>query len=98
MSENNQKKSEKFAEVIGKKAQRKIKAQQVKNKAIWYALGTSGLVGWSVILPTMLGLSLGIWIDQKFSSSYSWTLMGLVIGIVLGCYNAWYWIEKQRNK
>ncbi len=98
MTEKNQNNPDNFSQDIGKKAERKIKAQKEKNKAIWYGLGMSGLVGWSVMLPTMLGLSLGIWIDQRFPSAYSWTLMGLFIGIFLGCLNAWYWIEKEQNR
>jgi F-type H+-transporting ATPase subunit epsilon len=76
----------------------KLLDEQEKNKGIWYGLGMSGLVGWAVTVPTLLGLALGVWIDQHLISSYSWTLMGLIIGITLGCLNAWYWIEKERNK
>ncbi|MDJ0774758.1 MAG: AtpZ/AtpI family protein [Mastigocoleus sp. MO_167.B18] len=34
--------------------------------------------------------------DSHFPSPYSWTLMLLFVGVVLGCMNAWYWIERER--
>ncbi len=80
---------------IEKKEARKIKARAEKDKGIWFGLGMFGLVGWSVAIPTLLFLGIGIWIDVKIPSKYSWTLMLLIIGVITGCWNAWYWVKKQ---
>lgn len=84
-----------FAEQIGRKSSRKIRAREKGKKSLWYGLGMFGLVGWSVSIPTLLFLILGIWIDRNYQSPYSWTLMMLVIGIILGCLNAWFWVKKE---
>ena len=83
-----------FLARVGGKADRKLKAQQEK-KSVWFGLGLFGLVGWSVAIPTLLGIALGVWIDNHLPSRYSWTLMLLVIGLGLGCFNAWYWVKKE---
>ena len=83
-----------FQRQIASKSDRKLKAKKEKNN-IWLGLGTFGMVGWSVAIPTLLCISLGVWIDSQIESKYSWTLMLLFIGIVLGCFNAWYWITKE---
>ncbi|MEM9449541.1 MAG: AtpZ/AtpI family protein [Cyanobacteria bacterium P01_E01_bin.6] len=83
-----------FLENIGDKASRKLKSRQT-HKSVWFALGMFGMVGWAVALPTIMGVALGIWIDRHVNSQYSWTLMLLVIGMGLGCWNAWYWIKKE---
>ena len=88
---------EEFRATVEKKAQRKLKAQKEGYRAIWYGLGTSGIVGWLVTIPTVLATFLGVWIDKRWSSPYSWTLMLMLIGIVFGCFSAWYWIEQQRQ-
>lgn len=67
------------------------------DRGIWFGLGMFGLVGWSVIIPTMAGLAVGIWIDATWPSPYSWTLMCLIMGVGLGCYNAWHWIGRERR-
>jgi ATP synthase protein I len=83
-----------FSQQVESKTKRKLKARQTP-KNIWFGLGMFGLVGWSVAIPTLMGVSLGIWIDTHFQSRYSWTLMLLVIGLALGCLNAWYWLHKE---
>ena len=56
-----------------------------------------GVIGWSVAIPTLLGIFIGIWIDTTWPSRFSWTLMLLFAGVVLGCLNAWSWIERERR-
>lgn len=91
-------KSVEFAEQIRKNSSRKIRSRKEKNKGLWYGLGMFGLVGWSVSIPTLLLLVLGIWIDSTYKSSYSWTLMMLVFGMGVGCLNAWYWVKKESEE
>ncbi len=79
---------------IARKSDRKIKARN-EPQNIWFGLGMFGMVGWSVAIPSLLGIALGVWIDTHIESKYSWTLMLLVIGVALGCFNAWYWISKE---
>ena len=87
-----------FEQEISTKSQRKLKAMRDGDRTILQGLGLFGMVGWSVMVPTLLGIALGIWIDRRFPSPYSWTLMFLFIGIALGCWNAWYWIEKEQQR
>lgn len=87
-----------FQQILQPKLARKKRSQQEEENSIWWGLGMYGLVGWSVAIPTIIGITLGRWIDQKWQTSYSWTLMLLFIGMILGCWNAWYWIERERQK
>ncbi|MGD8512954.1 MAG: AtpZ/AtpI family protein [Deltaproteobacteria bacterium] len=79
------------------KEARKIRARHQKDGSVWFGLGMFGLVGWSVAIPTILGVALGVWIDLKWTSRYSWTLMLLIIGIGVGCLNAWFWVSRERK-
>jgi ATP synthase protein I len=83
-----------FSQEVGTKAARKIKARNSK-QGVWFGLGMMGLIGWSVVVPTLLGAALGIWLDDHHAGSHSWTLMLLVIGLVIGCLNAWHWVAKE---
>ena len=83
-----------FQRQIASKSDRKIQARK-EAKNIWVGLRMFGMVGWSVAIPTLLGIALGVWIDTHIQSKYSWTLMLLIIGVALGCFNAWYWISKE---
>lgn len=90
--------NDRFAEKIKIKSDRKIRARNERQKGLWYGLGMFGLVGWSVAIPTLLFLVAGIWIDTRYQSQYSWTLMMLVLGISLGCLNAWFWVKRESEE
>ena len=84
-----------FSREVGAKAERKLKARRNATQGIWFGLGMMGLIGWSVVVPTLLGAALGIWLDNRHPGNHSWTLMLLVIGLVIGCLNAWHWVGKE---
>ncbi len=84
-----------FSRQVGAQAARKLKARRHAPKSVWFGLGMSGLVGWSVTIPTLIGAALGIWVDKQYSSQYSWTLMLLFMGLIIGCLNAWLWVQSE---
>lgn len=84
-----------LSQQVHSKETRRIRGRRQKRHGMYFGLGMFGLVGWSVAIPTFLGLAAGIWIDQTWPSRFSWTLMGLLGGVILGCYNAWYWVNKE---
>jgi ATP synthase protein I len=57
-----------------------------------------GLVGWSVAIPTLIGIAIGLWLDRRWPGEVSWTLTFLILGITLGCLNAWYWIKQESRR
>jgi ATP synthase protein I len=87
-----------FSRQVGAQAARKLKAQRGAAKGVWFGLGMSGLIGWSVTVPTLIGAALGLWVDKHYPSRFSWTLMLLLIGLVIGCLNAWHWVASEYNK
>jgi len=84
-----------FSRQVGAQAARKLKAQRRGTPSLWFGLGMSGLVGWTVTVPTVIGAAIGIWVDARYPSSYSWALMLLLAGLVIGCLNAWYWVQSE---
>jgi ATP synthase protein I len=84
-----------FVREVAAKAARKLRMQREGKQGVWFGLGMSGLIGWSVAVPTLLGAMLGLWLDRRHPGAHSWTLMLLVIGLVIGCANAWHWMVQQ---
>ncbi|MDP8306433.1 MAG: AtpZ/AtpI family protein [Candidatus Chlorobium antarcticum] len=83
---------------IGSSEQRKLKARKQSIRNIWFGFSLFGLVGWSVAIPTLVGIAFGIWIDNHYPSSRSWTLMLLVAGLCIGCWNAWRWMLQEKEE
>jgi ATP synthase protein I len=84
-----------FARLVGAKAARKLKARRNSKNGVWFGLGMMGLIGWSVVVPTLLGAALGLWLDKHHSGRHAWTLALLVAGLTIGCLNAWHWVAKE---
>ena len=97
MSEKYDKKEQLFSRAVDIREKRKIRAEKKRPGKFWFGLGMFGLVGWSVSVPTLAGIFIGLWIDVKRPGHYSWTLMLMMIGLVLGCVNAWLWISRERD-
>ncbi len=83
------------AREIARKASRKQKALREGKDNPYFGLAMFGLVGWAVAVPTVLGIALGVWLDARTGGDISWTLTFLFAGVVLGCLNAWYWVQKE---
>ena len=73
---------------VGEKQARMIRARG-RRDGLWRSIAIFGSVGWSVAIPTVLGVAAGVWIDSRWPSRFSWTVMLLVVGLILGCINAW---------
>jgi ATP synthase protein I len=86
-----------FARQVGAQASRKLKARRHPEQGAWVGLRMMGLIGWSVVVPTLLGAALGIWLDKHHPGSHPWTLALLVAGLMLGCLNAWRWVANEEK-
>ena len=84
-----------LADEVGAKAARKLKARRNPGAGVWLGLGMMGLIGWSVVIPTLLGAALGLWLDKRHPGPHPWTLALLVAGLTIGCLNAWHWVAKE---
>ena len=84
-----------LASEVGAKAARRLHAQAHPADGVWFGLGMMGLIGWSVVVPTLLGVGLGLWLDQHHPGNHTWTLSLMAAGLVIGCANAWHWVSNE---
>ncbi len=91
---SNDKEEKFFSDAVARKEKRKLKALQDKN-GVWFGLGMMGMIGWSVVVPALLGAALGLWLDKHHPQSFSWTLTCLIAGLIAGSVIAWYWVTKE---
>lgn len=80
------------------KSQRRERARRRGTDNVWSWMGMFGLVGWTVAVPTLLGLALGVFLDNRIDSSVSFTITFLVVGVATGAAMAWYWIRQESQE
>jgi ATP synthase protein I len=82
---------------VGAQEQRKLRARSRQRDGLWFGFASFGLIGWSVAVPTLIGVALGVWLDHRYPARFSWTLMLLGVGIAVGCLNAWHWVSREHE-
>ena len=80
---------------VAAKQERMLRARQAR-KGNLSAVAILGVVGWSVVLPTLAGVAIGVWLDQRWPGRISWSVTLLVTRLVAGCVNAWLRIREDR--
>lgn len=58
-------------------------------------IGTFGMIGWSIAVPTVGGAFLGLWLDRVAPQSFSWTIALILGGVVVGAFIAAAWVNKE---
>ena len=86
---------DRFAEKVGAAARHKLNAERSVRRSVWSGLGAIGLIGWSVVVPALLGAALGTWLDEHHPGRHAWTLALMIGGLSLGCLNAWRWVTHE---
>ena len=54
-----------------------------------------GFLGWVIVTPTLLGILVGRWLDQRLGTGITFAGALLVAGLALGCWLAWMRIRRE---
>jgi len=57
-------------------------------------LGQIGILGWTIVVPTLLALWLGRWLDRFFATGIFFSAPLLMIGAAIGFWSAWKWMHR----
>jgi ATP synthase protein I len=98
MSDKLSRTAENLMKQVGVRKARILRGREEGPPSFWRAVAMFGAIGWAVALPTLLGVALGTWIDHRWPSHYSWTLMLLLGGLAMGCADAWMRINREQEK
>lgn len=88
-------KPDKTAQVIARHAERMKAARDNPGPSPLRGLGTFGMIGWTIAVPTVGGAFLGLWLDRAAPQRFSWTLALIVGGLTIGAMIAWAWVNKE---
>ncbi|WP_116131547.1 AtpZ/AtpI family protein [Tropicimonas sp. IMCC34043] len=56
-------------------------------------LAQIGVLGWIFVVPTLGGMFFGRWLDARLGTGIFWTAPFLVLGLCLGGWIAWKWMN-----
>jgi len=58
-------------------------------------LGQIGVLGWTVVGPTLLALLAGRWLDRRLGTGIFFSAPMVMLGAALGMWFAWKWMHRQ---
>ncbi|HNP37568.1 MAG TPA: AtpZ/AtpI family protein [Woeseiaceae bacterium] len=88
-------KSDKSADDIRRSAERMKRARNAPGASPLRGLGTFGMIGWSITVPTVGGAFLGMWLNRVLPQDFSWPIALILGGAAVGAMIAWNWVGKE---
>jgi len=58
-------------------------------------LSTLGVLGWVIVLPMLLGLAGGRWLDHRLGTGITFSAALLLLGVAVGAGAAWRWMHQK---
>ena len=75
--------------------QRREEWRRTGERPLWRNLSMIGAIGWLIVVPMLLGVVLGRWLDTHFASGIFWTGALIVLGAAVGSFLAWQRMMKE---
>ena len=97
MSDSTNDDSKEMERAVNVEEERRDRWRQEGELTIWQNLSMIGSLGWLIITPTLLGVVLGRWLDNRFDSGIFFSGALIFIGVALGCRLAWQHMNKDSS-
>ena len=78
--------------------ERERQAQKEPEPSLGARLGQIGILGWTIVVPTLLGLVIGRWLDRHFNTGVFFSAPLLMAGAAVGLWSAWKWMHRQTRR
>ena len=79
-------------------AEREAEGRADPEPSLGARLGQIGVLGWTIVVPTLLGLFLGRWLDRALGTGIFFSTPLLMAGAAIGFWSAWRWMHRQGLK
>ncbi len=86
---------DKLAEVAHEAEESAQRARKDPEPSLGRRLGQIGVLGWTIMLPTLIGLFGGRMIDRAFGTGIFFSAPLLMLGVAFGFWSAWRWMQRQ---
>ncbi len=86
---------DKVREAIRLREERHERWKKEGERSLWQNLSMIGALGWLIVIPTLIGVLAGRWLDHHFGTGIFFSGALIFLGIVVGCCLAWQRVKKE---
>ena len=83
-----------LAEAARRTAERSQRQAADPEPSLGARLGQIGVLGWAIVVPTLLGLLLGRYLDRLLGTGIALSAAFIMIGAAIGLWSAWKWMHR----
>jgi len=83
-----------LTEAARRAAERAREARENPEPSLASRLGQIGILGWTIVMPALIGLFVGRWLDRTFATGIFFSAPLLILGVVFGYWSAWKWMHR----
>jgi ATP synthase protein I len=84
-----------MANAVRKQQERKERWRIEGEPSMMRFVGQIGVLGWIIVVPALIGLFIGRWLDRALGTGIFWSAALLFLGVTAGFWSAWRWMHKQ---
>ncbi len=86
--------NDRLAQAARRAAEREKTGEAIPEPSLGTRLGQIGILGWTIVTPTLLALFLGRWLDRSFATGIFFSAPAIMIGAAIGFWSAWKWMHR----
>ncbi|MBV5265836.1 AtpZ/AtpI family protein [Pinisolibacter aquiterrae] len=85
---------DRLAEAARRAAERRREGIETPEPSLGTRLGQIGILGWTIVVPTLIGVAVGRWLDRTFATGVFFSAPLIMIGAAFGMWSAWKWMHR----
>lgn len=85
---------DRLKEAARRAAERDRKGVAESEPSLGARFGQIGILGWTIIVPTLLGVVLGRLVDRSLETGIFFSAPLIMIGAAFGLWSAWKWMHR----
>ncbi|MDJ0921921.1 MAG: AtpZ/AtpI family protein [Henriciella sp.] len=98
MSDQKSRREKSLKRQVEQDVERRLRSRKSSHRSPWHGLTVFGLIGWTIVVPVLAGISLGLFLDATTDNGPAWTVSLLFAGLTVGCVQAWRWMMREGGR
>ena len=85
---------DRIVEAARRAAEREKQGRDDPEPSLAKRLGQIGILGWTIVVPTLLATLAGRWLDRSLSTGIFFSAPLIMLGAGFGLWSAWKWMHR----
>ena len=86
---------DRLARAARRAAERARRGAEQPEPSLGARLGQMGILGWTIVVPTLIGVLIGRWIDRALGTGIVFSAALIMVGAAIGLWSAWKWMHSR---